>query len=96
MRAVEDFDTRKSIKRDAFLSSGQKEHLNRTMRTRAPNQGMHESFGDNRNDKNNSTILSVKGDGSIDERLLPVKGFEKPAAMTSLNFYSSKGTTART
>ena len=95
MRAVEDFETRKSIKRDAFLTSGQKEHLNRTMRTRAPNQGMHESFGDNRNDKT-STILSVKGEGSTDESLLPVKGFEKPAAMTSLNFYSSKGTTART
>ena len=95
MRAVEDFETRKSIKRDAILSSGQKEHLNRTMRTRAPNQGMHESFGDNRNDKT-STILSVKGEGSTDESLLPVKGFEKPAAMTSLNFYSSKGTTART
>jgi hypothetical protein len=95
MRALEDFETRKSIKRDAFLTSGQKEHLNRTMRTRAPNQGMHESFGDNRNDKT-STILSVKGEGSTDESLLPVKGFEKPAAMTSLNFYSSKGTTART
>jgi hypothetical protein len=95
MRAVEDFETRKSIKRDAFLSSGQKEHLNRTMRTRAPNQGMHESFGDNRNEKT-TTILSVKGEGSTDESLLPVKGFEKPAAMTSLNFYSSKGTTART
>jgi hypothetical protein len=95
MRAVEDLETRKSIKRDAFLSSGQKEHLNRTMRTRAPNQGMHESFGDNRNEKT-TTILSVKGEGSTDESLLPVKGFEKPAAMTSLNFYSSKGTTART
>ncbi len=64
------------------------------MRTRAPNQGVNDSFG-YRNDKN-STILSQTDGVSNDDRLLPSKIKAKPAAMTSLNFYSSKGTTART
>ncbi len=50
---------------------------------------MHESFGE-RVEKNTTRMTESK-----DGLLGPIKVKEKPAAMTSLNFYSSKGTTAR-
>ena len=58
------------------------------------NQVIQGSFEDERKHKN-STILTVKGVGAGEE-LVPVKGVDKPAAMTSLNFYSTARTTART
>jgi hypothetical protein len=93
MKAAEEtVEIRKSLRREGILTKVQKDKLNMTMRTRVTNQGMHESYMDRKDI--NSSILSQKGDTNEDS-LVPAKVTAKPAAMTSLNFYSSKGTTAR-